>query len=360
MYVHFMILITFVTIFLLILLIKKLSRRSCYSLGELIVSWKNEIGISGIVSKWVLTVNVDGQKYVSENANEVNDGDVVVMKVTDLPFKEEYDYNLSYVRIGLTKLLTLQEGQHSNDNTKFLSLEDVKSSLTYGPWTVTDRCSSRGKIIEERTETLGDNVTTEEQDSSTDCCYQTDWVGNRCDSDGKIRQTREAAGNCDDLSTERALDCCYQTDWVGNRCETDGKIRQTREVAGNCDDLSTERALDCCYKHNWSAYGECKDGWAYSSRDLVGSCSGVAPHKKIRCDEMEFVSETWPFQCGDVDGVEKRCSLPNWTGYTKCNRYDKTGEAYCERRNPYSWDQKTNLSEYNSLGGMEEIFELPS
>ena len=251
MYVHFMILITFVTIFLLILLIKKLSRRSCYSLGELIVSWKNEIGISGIVSKWVLTVNVDGQKYVSENASEVNDGDVVVMKVTDLPFKEEYDYNLSYVRVGSTKLLTLQEGQHSNDNTKFLSSEDVKSSLTYGPWTVTDRCTKQGKLIEERTLTRDGDVTTEEQEGTAECCYQSDWRGDptHCYSDGKRKQWRDVAGSCtgDDLLTYQEWDCCYKKAWSDANCE-DGTITQNRQnVGATCtgDDLYTYRTGSC-------------------------------------------------------------------------------------------------------------------
>jgi len=268
MYVHFMILITFVTIFLMILLIKKLARRSCYSLGELIVSWKNETGISGIVSKWVLTVNVDGQKYVSENASEVNDGDVVVMKVTGLPFKEEYDYNLSYVRVGSTKLLTLHEGQHSNDNTKFLSLEDVSSlSLTYGSWAVTDRCSSRGKLIEERT-LAG---TTEEQDSSTDCCYQTEWVENcsfnRTTKKYKLIQTREAAGSCDDLNTRRSA-------YVG-LCEISSNDRcgvGTGRLDGRCKDKDA-----CCsedgycgteycgvYGHQANYDGDNKISWAYS------------------------------------------------------------------------------------------------
>ena len=180
--------------------------------------------------------------------------------------------------------------------------------------------------MQERTVTRGDNVTKEEQDSSTECCYQTEWVNS-------------------------------------GSCKSDGKQTQVRTSTGPCTDTSTTREIDCCFINNWGAYGECKDGWAYSSRVLVGSCSGVAPHKKIRCDEKKFVSETWPWECGDVDGVKKRCSMSNRPRYTKCNRYDSgyaEGKAYCERRLPYSWDRKTNLSEYNSLGGMEEIFNLPS
>jgi hypothetical protein len=168
----------------------------------------------------------------------------------------------------------------------------------YGPWTMTDKCSSNGKITEERTVTRGGNVTKEEQDSSTECCYQTGWVGNTCGSDGKIRQTREAAGNCDDLSTERTLDCCYKTNWNGRRC-IDGVVTQTREVVGatctgegdeytirkrscnnnlttnaNCGKRKGECISGCCSKFGWcgtgisycynnSEYNAASEDWSY-------------------------------------------------------------------------------------------------
>jgi hypothetical protein len=218
------------------------------------------------------------------------------------------------------QLQTREAAGNCND----LSTERTIDCNFYGPWTVTDRCSRQGKLIEERTVTRGGNVTKEEQDSSTDCCYQTGWVNS-------------------------------------GSCKSNGKQTQVRTSTGPCEDTSTTREIDCCYQTIWSAYGECKDGWAYSSRGLVGSCSGVAPHKKIRCDEMKFVPEIWPRRCGDVDGVKKRCSMPNLPTYTKCNMHNSgyyKGKAFCDQIFRF-WSDDTNLTEYNSLGGAQYVSELP-
>ena len=362
-------------ILLLIYLLFNKSKREKYEYKShtIDVSWTNGDGTLAIVTKWiVVVVTPDGTEYTAETTSleDRTDGSTANLTVNDvvlkpgnnkitikLLFDDLYGRrNIQFYKYEVEKIIYddyenivkidnfegCYQGEWTNSgscssegkqlqtrkaagNCDDLSTERTIDCTFYGPWTVTDRCSRQGKLIKERTVTRGGNVTKEEQVSSTDCCYQTGWVNS-------------------------------------GSCKSQGKQTQVRTSTGPCEDTSTTREIDCCYQTRWSAYGECKDGWAYSSRDLVGSCSGVAPHKKIRCDEMKFVSETWPWRCGDVDGVKKRCSMSNRPTYTKCNRYDSgyaQGTAYCERRVPYSWDRKTNLSEYNSLGGVEEISELP-
>ena len=246
-----MILITLVAIFLLISLIKKLSQRSCYSSGEVSVSWQNQGGVSDVVSKWVLTINVDGETYSSENSSEVRDGDFVKMNVTGLPYKEEYNYNLSYQRIGMSRLVSLQEGTVSNNDMKFFSVEDLKSLVIYGPWVDTDKCSSQGKLMQERAVTRGDDdVTTEEREGTTDCCYQSDWGGDPtfCYSEGLRQQWRTVAGSCtgDDAATHWSEPCCYQSHWTSSYCEN-GTTSQTRKVTDACtgEDAYTARTASC-------------------------------------------------------------------------------------------------------------------
>ena len=270
-----MILLTLVTILFLILV----TRRSRYSSGQVSVSWQNQGGVSGIVSKWILTINVDGETYSSENSSDVGDYDFVHMKVTDLPYKEQYNYNLSYQRFGLSRLVSLQEGTVSNNDMKFFSLEDL-NRLIYGPWVQTDKCGNEGKLLEERTVTRGGMlVETEERNSSTDCCYETEWSDPKCETDGKLRQRREAAGNCSDLSTVKTTgDCCYQTAWEGKEC-IDGTVTQTRETAGACtgEDAYTTRTGSCNANLTsggqcGSQYGQCVSGCC----SIHGWCGGVS------------------------------------------------------------------------------------
>ena len=473
-------------ILLLIYLLFNKSKREKYEYKKypINVSWTNGDGTLSMVTKWIVAVvTPDGTEYTTEtnSLEDRKDGSTVNLTVNDVVLKP--GNNKITVKLLFDDVYGRKNIQFHKYEVEQIVYDDYENVVKIdnfegcyeGEWTNNGSCSSEGKQTQTRAlvgATCSDDLVAERE---IDCCYQTEWVGNTCTPDGKIRQTREAAGNCDDLSTEREeLDCCYQTEWVGNTCTPDGKIRQTREATGNCDDLSTEREIDCCYqtdwvnngscssegkqlqtreaagncddlstereidcdfygpwvetdkcgnqgklienrtitrggnvrteerngstdccyqtewvnsggcksdgkqtqvrtskgscvdnsttreigcchKSSWGAYSECKDGWAYSSRNLVGSCSDVAPHKKIKCDEIEFVNESsWPWSCDT-----KRCSLPNYPRHKYCAHNTKMGIKYCRKYTRYLGRGESWVSDRHSLGGEQEIFNLP-
>ena len=85
-------------------------------------------------------------------------------------------------------------------------------------------------------------------------CYQGEWTNSgSCSSEGKQLQTRKAAGNCDDLSTERTIDCTFYGPWtVTNRCSGKpyGKLIKERTVTrgGNVTKEEQLSSTDCCYR----------------------------------------------------------------------------------------------------------------
>jgi len=248
-------------ILLLIYLLFNKSKREKYEYKShtIDVSWTNGDGTFAIVTKWiVVVVTPDGTKYTAETTSleDRTDGSTVNLTVNGvvlkpgnnkitikLLFDDLYGRrNIQFYKYEVEKIIYddyenivkidnfegCYEGEWTNSGscssegkqTQTRALvgavcsDDLVTERTidctfYGPWTVTDRCSSVGKLIKERTVTHGGNVTKEEAWAwSTDCCYQTGWVNSgSCSCEGKQLQTREAAGNCDDLSTERKLDC---------------------------------------------------------------------------------------------------------------------------------------------------------
>jgi len=120
---------------LLILLVIILRRRSTYNNGRIRMSWVNEIGVTGVVDKWVLTVrDYNNEKYTVENSVDVYDSDTVVMQIDNIPYSSVYLYNLSYVRKGSLSSYTMQEGELVQNDQKMITtnaFNDIKQRVTY-------------------------------------------------------------------------------------------------------------------------------------------------------------------------------------------------------------------------------------
>jgi hypothetical protein len=283
-------------ILLLIYLLFNKSKREKYEYKKypINVSWTNGDGTFSMVTKWiVVVVTPDGTEYTTEtnSLEDRKDGSTVNLTVNDVVLKP--GNNKITVKLLFDDLYGRKNIQFHKYEVEQIVYDDYENVVKIdnfegcyeGEWTNNGSCSSEGKQTQTRAlvgATCSDDLVAERE---IDCCYQTEWVGNTCTPDGKIRQTREAAGNCDDLSTVREeLDCCYQTEWVGNTCTPDGKIRQTREATGNCDDLSTEREIDCCYQTEWVGNTCASDGKIRQTREAAGNCSDLSTEREIDCD----------------------------------------------------------------------------
>jgi hypothetical protein len=243
-----------------------------------------ELNLSGVnsddfnwcyVGQWVNSGSCSSKGKQSQTRSVVGitcSDDLITEREIDCCYQTEWVGDNICDSDGKTK--QTREAAGSCDD---LSTEKEIDCSFYGPWILTDTCGSNGKIIEERTVTRGGNITKEERDTSTDC---TPWaVTDRCSSRGKLIEERTLAGTTEEQDS--STDCCYQTEWVENcrfnRITTNYKLIQTREAVGSCDDLNTRRSAyvglceissnDRCGVGTGRLDGRCKDKDACCSED---------------------------------------------------------------------------------------------
>jgi len=165
-------------ILLLIYLLFNKSKREKYEYKShtIDVSWTNGDGTFAIVTKWiVVVVTPDGTKYTAETTSleDRTDGSTVNLTVNGVVLKP----GNNKITIKL-----LFDDLYGRRNIQFYKYEVEK--IIY------DDYENIVKI---------DNF---------EGCYEGEWTNSgSCSSEGKQLQTRKAAGNCDDLSTERTIDC---------------------------------------------------------------------------------------------------------------------------------------------------------
>jgi hypothetical protein len=306
-------------ILLLIYLLFNKSKREKYEYKKypINVSWTNGDGTFSMVTKWiVVVVTPDGTEYTTEtnSLEDRKDGSTVNLTVNDVVLKP--GNNKITVKLLFDDLYGRKNIQFHKYEVEQIVYDDYENVVKIdnfegcyeGEWTNNGSCSSEGKQTQTRAlvgATCSDDLVAERE---IDCCYQTEWVGNTCTPDGKIRQTREAAGNCDDLSTEREeLDCCYEGEWANSgSCSSEGKQTQTRALVGaTCSgDSVTEREIDCCYTTNWVESGVCEVGNKMKkTREAIGECNGVSTEEYVYC-------------CYESDWEYRDC-YGNWPRYQK-------------------------------------------
>ena len=165
-------------ILLLIYLLFNKSKREKYEYKShtIDVSWTNGDGTFAIVTKWiVVVVTPDGTEYTAETTSleDRTDGSTVNLTVNGVVLKP----GNNKITIKL-----LFDDLYGRRNIQFYKYEVEK--IIY------DDYENIVKI---------DNF---------EGCYEGEWTNSgSCSSEGKQLQTRKAAGNCDDLSTERTIDC---------------------------------------------------------------------------------------------------------------------------------------------------------
>ena len=184
-------------ILLLIYLLFNKSKREKYEYKShtIDVSWTNGDGTVAMVTKWiVVVVTPNGTEYTAETTSleDRTDGSTVNLTVNDVVLKP----GNNKITIKL-----LFDDLYGRRNIQFYKYEVEK--IIY------DDYENIVKI---------DNF---------EGCYEGEWTNSgSCSSEGKQLQTRKAAGNCDDLSTERTIDCGPQqqkiqasdkqgSDWFG-------------------------------------------------------------------------------------------------------------------------------------------------
>ena len=165
-------------ILLLIYLLFNKSKREKYEYKShtIDVSWTNGDGTRAIVTKWiVVVVTPDGTEYTAETTSleDRTDGSTANLTVNGVVLKP----GNNKITIKL-----LFDDLYGRRNIQFYKYEVEK--IIY------DDYENIVKI---------DNF---------EGCYEGEWTNSgSCSSEGKQLQTRKAAGNCDDLSTERTIDC---------------------------------------------------------------------------------------------------------------------------------------------------------
>jgi hypothetical protein len=328
-------------ILLLIYLLFNKSKREKYEYKNypIDVSWTNGDGTLAMVTKWiVVVVTPDGTEYTAETTSleDRTDGSTVNLTVNDVVLKP--GNNKITIKLLFDDLYGRKNIQFYKYEVEKIIYDDYENVLKIdnfegcyeGEWTNSGSCSSEGKQTQTRAlvgAVCSDDLITERE---IDCCYQTPWVDNTCTPDGKIRQTREAAGDCDDLSTEREeLDCCYEGEWTNSgSCSSEGKQTQTRALVGaTCsDDLVTEREIDCCYTTNWVESGVCEVGNKMKkTREAIGKCDGVSTEEHVYC----CYESDWEY-------VGCRRNMYRYEKYAPCNEWKWTYDHGAGRCVPLS------------------------
>lgn len=287
-----------ITVLLIIALLVLItwSRRSNYSTGRVALQWTNQDGTTNIVEKWILTVNADDETFKAENSVDVSDGDQVTMVIDNLPFKGQYDYNLSYKRFGSSSLFSIQEGTINNQEKLLLKTENI----------------------------AGQNVN-----------YDVDCVANYQDDTCPATPGNNEPGCGTKSKTTRRWNITQPSQANGLSCPP-----ATEEVeCGNINPCGT------CFEQEWSEWSPCSPEFGTKTRsreptqETYGGCLGDAS-KLVVQDIQPCPSDCQGrWDCGsceiapgksenDGSQMEKTCV---WTTTT----YPKNGGAACPSETSY-------------------------